>query len=85
MGGRLLVVDGMMYATDPVDGGWAELGPPESIDPDSGTTPDEYLAAVRDDVGGATLQRITKGMTGLTDGGARRTGPLFTAAASGPT
>jgi len=65
-GGRLLVVDGMMYSNDPVDGGWAELGPPESIDPDSGTTPDEYLAAVRDDVGGAALRRITQGMAGLT-------------------
>ena len=66
VGGGLLVVDGMMYAPDPVDGGWSELGPPESIDPDSSTTPDEYLAAVREDVGGATLQRITKGMAGLT-------------------
>jgi hypothetical protein len=33
---------------------------------DSGTTPDEYLAAVREDVGGVTLLRITNGMTGLT-------------------
>jgi hypothetical protein len=67
VGGRLLVVDGMMYGNDPrVDGGWAELGPPESIDPDSGTTPAEYLAAVRDDVGGPALRRITQGMAGLT-------------------
>jgi hypothetical protein len=66
VGDKFLVVDGMMYATDPVDGGWSEMGSPDSIDPGSGTTPDEYLAAVRDDVGGAALQRITKGMTGLT-------------------
>jgi hypothetical protein len=66
VGGRLLVVDGMMYGNDPVDGGWVMLGPPESIDPDSGTTPDEYLAAVRIDMGGASLERITEGMTGLT-------------------
>ena len=42
------------------------MGSPKNIDPDSGTTPDEYLAAVRHDVGGATLRRITNGMTGLT-------------------
>jgi hypothetical protein len=42
------------------------LGSPSSVDPDSGTTPDEILAAVREDVGGATLRRITGGMTGLT-------------------
>ena len=42
------------------------MGSPKNIDPDSGTTPDEYLAAVRDDVGGAALRRITNGMTGLT-------------------
>ena len=48
------------------EGGWVGIGSPESIDPDSGTTPDEYLAAVREDVGGATLRRITNGMTGLT-------------------
>jgi hypothetical protein len=55
-----------MYGIDPDDGGWVVLGSPDSIDPDSGTTPDEYLAAVREDVGGATLRRITDGMTGLT-------------------
>jgi hypothetical protein len=65
-GAELLVVDGMMYGFDPADGGWVELGSPASIDPDSGTTPDEYLAATREDVGGATLHRITEGMTGLT-------------------
>jgi hypothetical protein len=65
-GSRFLVVDGTMYGIDPDDGGWVVLGSPDSIDPDSGTTPDEYLAAVREDVGGATLRRITDGMTGLT-------------------
>ena len=42
------------------------MGSPKNIDPDSGTTPGEYLAAAREDVGGATLRRITNGMTGLT-------------------
>jgi hypothetical protein len=66
VGSRFLLVDGTMYGVDPDDGGWVVLGSPDSIDPDSGTTPDEYLAAVREDVGGATLRRITDGMTGLT-------------------
>jgi hypothetical protein len=65
-GSALLVVGGMMYGLDPGDGRWVELGSPKSIDPGSGTTPDEYLAAVRDDIGGVTLRRITGGMTGLT-------------------
>jgi uncharacterized protein (DUF2147 family) len=67
-GSRLLVVDGVMYAygDEPHRGGWVKLGSPKSIDPGSGTTPDEYLAAVREDVGGATLRRISDGMTGLT-------------------
>jgi hypothetical protein len=65
-GSRFLLVDGTMYGLDPDDDGWVELGSPDSIDPDSGTTPDEYLAAVREDVGGATLRRITDGMTGPT-------------------
>ena len=64
-GTDMLVVDGLMYGID-VDGKWVVLGSPKSIDPESGTTPDEYLAAVRQDVGGATLRRITNGMTGLT-------------------
>jgi hypothetical protein len=65
--GELRVVDGMMYAPDPeTPGGWMELGSPDSIDPGSGTTPDEYLAAAREDAGGATLRRITEAMTGLT-------------------
>jgi hypothetical protein len=58
------VVDGLMYTLTP--DGWAEMGPPSSIDPDSGTTPAETLAAVREDVGGATLTRIVDGMAGLT-------------------
>jgi hypothetical protein len=65
-GGELRVVDGMMYGVDPEDGAWMELGPPSSIDPGSGTTPADYLAAVREDIGGATLLRITHAMIGLT-------------------
>lgn len=65
-GSELLVVDGTMYGVDPGRGDWVMLGPPESIDPGSGTTPAEYLAAVRGDVGGETLRRIADGMTGLT-------------------
>jgi hypothetical protein len=63
-----LVVDGTMYVLGipPSEDGWVELGDPNNIDPDSGTTPEEYLAAVREDTGGATLRRITDGMTGLT-------------------
>ena len=63
-GTDMLVVDGLMYVIE--DGRWASIGSPKSIDPDSGTTPEEYLAAVHEDVGGATLRRITNGMTGLT-------------------
>jgi hypothetical protein len=63
---ELLVVDGTLYGIDPGDGGWVMLGSPASIDPDSGTTPAEYLAAVREDIGGATLRRFADGMTGLT-------------------
>src|SRR5512133_2337254 len=48
-GSELLVVDGTVYG----------------VEPGRGTTPDEYLAAVREDVGGVTLRRITGGMTGL--------------------
>jgi hypothetical protein len=65
-GEHLRVVDGTLYGPDPGTGGWLILGSPKSIDPDSGTTPDEYLAAVRVDTGGVTLRRITDGMTGLT-------------------
>ena len=65
VGDELRVVDGLLYGPD-VDGGWIQLGPPSSIDPDSGTTPTETLAAVREDVGGVTLRRLTRGMNGLT-------------------
>jgi hypothetical protein len=64
--GSMLVVDGVLYGISPVDGGWAKLGNPQNIDPNSGTTPSEYLAAVREDVGGGTLHRLIDGMTGLT-------------------
>jgi hypothetical protein len=57
------VVDGVLYGIDPVRGDWVRLGDPAGIDPDSGTTPDEYLAAVREDVGGVTLHRMIDGMT----------------------
>jgi hypothetical protein len=63
-GSKLLVVGGTMYGIE--DGRWVVLGSPKSIDPGSGTTPADYLAAVREDVGGVTLRRITDGMTGLT-------------------
>ena len=69
-GDELLVVDGTLYGLD-VDGSWVAMGSPNNIDPDSGTTPDEHLAAVREDVGGTTLRRITDGMTGLTTPPAR--------------
>jgi hypothetical protein len=64
-GSQMLLVDGLLYGVEP-DRGWVIMGTPANIDPDSGTTPGEYLAAVRLDVGGATLRRITGGMTGLT-------------------
>jgi hypothetical protein len=64
-GAEFLLVDGMIYGIDPGDGRWVELGSPESIDPDSGTTPAEYLAATREDVGGAMLRRLTDAITGL--------------------
>jgi hypothetical protein len=64
VGSPLLVVDGVLYMHEPRLG-WVSSDP-DSIDPDSGTTPAEHLAAVREDVGGATLRRITEGMTGLT-------------------
>jgi hypothetical protein len=64
MGSEVLLVDGMMYGIE--NGEWVALGSPDSIDPESGTTPGELLTAVREDVGGATLRRLTDGMTGLT-------------------
>jgi hypothetical protein len=65
VGAKTLVVDGILYGIDPQDGAWVNMGGVESIDPDSGTTPAQTLAAVREDVGGDTLQRIADGMTGL--------------------
>ena len=62
----MLLVDGVLYANSAEDDGWVVLGDPRSIDPDSGTTPAEYVTAVREDIGGETLRRITRGMTGLT-------------------
>jgi hypothetical protein len=65
----LLVVDWMMYGHDPeAPGRWIELGSPDSIDPGTGTTPDDYLTAVHEDAGGETLRRITSAMTDLTSG-----------------
>ena len=66
VGGEMRVVDGMMYASDPEGQGWLRLGSPSSIDPGSGTTPAEYLAAAREDVGGTTLRRLTREIAGLT-------------------
>ena len=65
-GSKLLVVNGILYGVSPIDGRWVKLGSPEGIDPRTGTTPDEYLDAVREDVGGVTLRRIIGGMTDLT-------------------
>ena len=65
-GAELVVVDGTLYGLDAEDGGWVALGDPASIDPDSGTTPAEYLAAVRADIGGVTLRRLAVAMTGAT-------------------
>jgi hypothetical protein len=67
VGTAMLLVDGNLYGVDPeVDGGWVNFGSPSHIDPDSGTTPAEHLAAVREDVGGATLRRFSSGLTALT-------------------
>jgi hypothetical protein len=63
-GGQLLLVGGTLYGID--EGRWVIFGDPASIDPGSGTTPGEYLAAVREDVGGVTLRRIAGRVTGLT-------------------
>ena len=65
LGDEMRVVDGIVYGPDG-QGGWLALGSPRNIDPDSGTTPDETFAAVREDVGGTTLRRLTGGMSGLT-------------------
>jgi hypothetical protein len=65
-GDEMRVVDDILYGTDPVKGGWIEMGNPANIDPDSGTTPAEHLAAVLEDVEGVTLRRLGDNMTGLT-------------------
>ena len=62
----MLVVGGVLYMHDPRVDRWVAFGDPSSIDPDSGTTPSEYLAAAREDIGGTTLRRITEAMSGLT-------------------
>jgi hypothetical protein len=63
----LLVVGGHLYGPDlETEDGWIDLGDPANIDPESGTTPDEYLATVRADVGGDTFRRITGAMADLT-------------------
>lgn len=64
-GSKTLVVDGILYGLD-ARGRWINEGDESHLDPDSGTTPAEHLAAVREDVGGVTLQRITDGMTAVT-------------------
>lgn len=68
----LLIVNGVMYGHDPDHEGWVEIGPTSSIDP--GTSPNEQLDAIREDVGGTTLRRMIAAMTanGLTT--ARRSG-----------
>jgi hypothetical protein len=63
-GAPMLLVDGTVYGVDH-RGTWLDLGDPSNIDPDSGTTPAEYLAAVREDVGGDTLRRLTGAMSDL--------------------
>ena len=63
-GAHLMLVGGTLYGFD--DGHWVIFGDPANIDPGSGTTPDEYVAAVREDVGGMTLRRIAGRVTGLT-------------------
>lgn len=63
-GAHLLLVGGTLYGFD--QGHWVIFGDPGNIDPGSGTTPEEYVAAVREDVGGMTLRRIAGRVTGLT-------------------
>ena len=65
VGRKLLVVGGTVYGPDPRTGEWWAQGSPANIDPDSGTTPAEYLAAVREDVGGVTLSRLARSVTGF--------------------
>jgi hypothetical protein len=65
VGDEMRVVGGILYGPDG-QGGWLALGSPRSIDPNSGTTPAEYLAAVRQDVGGVTLQLFSDGLATMT-------------------
>lgn len=65
-GSQLRVVGGVAYAPDPDGRWWLQLGSADSIDHGSGGTAAQYLAAVRQDVGGTTLQRLTGGITGVT-------------------
>ena len=64
-GDEMRVVDGVLFGLDH-RGDWLAQGSPQNIVPDSGTTPDEYLAAVREDLGGVTLRRFTSDLSGLT-------------------
>jgi hypothetical protein len=66
VGGLMLVVGGTLYGRDPRTGEWLDQGSPANIDPDSGTTPEETLGAVREDVGGVTLRRLAGAFRGLT-------------------
>jgi hypothetical protein len=58
--GEVLVVDGTLYWVEP-EVGWVASNP-DAIDPDSGQTPSEDLTAVREDVGGETVGRISSGI-----------------------
>jgi hypothetical protein len=63
-GDVMLLVDGTVNGVDH-RGEWLDMGDASHIDRDSGTTPAEYLAAVREDVGGDTLRRFTGAMSNL--------------------
>ncbi len=67
-GGDLLLVDGIMYAQDDPNapGEWVEIGSPDLLLPGSGTGPNEFLTAAREDAGGETLRRLTAAMADLT-------------------
>jgi hypothetical protein len=82
-GAVMLLVDGTVYGVDH-RGEWLDQGDASNIDADSGTTPAEYLAAVREDVGGDTLRRFTGAMSNLSrsesdDGSAVYTGTIAAA------
>jgi hypothetical protein len=76
VGGTYLVI-GRLAA----EWGWTAFGSPHVIDSGNGTTSAEYLAAVRNNVGGDTLKRITGAMTNpttrqLADGSTVYSGPV---------